>query len=113
MDINGTKICAFYGRPDPTNFLALESGTERTEHGILSTEHAACSYGLPVIVLDGRAIGPADLDNLHVSIVASHSDDLDGNEHAVYPAHARQAAEALRRAGYRLADHTCRDLGFT
>lgn len=27
----------------------------------LSTEHAACSYGLPVVVADGQAYGPGDV----------------------------------------------------
>jgi hypothetical protein len=34
----------------------------RPVHGRLSTEHAASSYGQPVLVLeDGRALGPGDI----------------------------------------------------
>lgn len=31
----------------------------------LTTDHAASSHGLPVVVIDGTAMGPADLDAMH------------------------------------------------
>lgn len=31
------------------------------KEGRLTTEHASSSYGIPVLVMDGQAYGPADL----------------------------------------------------
>lgn len=35
--------------------------TDRTDTIILTTTHAASSYGVPVLVIDGEAYGPADM----------------------------------------------------
>lgn len=40
----------------------------------LTTDHAAASYGLPVLVKDGQAYGPADLPNVTV-FISNASDD--------------------------------------
>ncbi len=31
------------------------------DDSILTTEHASCSYGMPVLVVGGQAVGPADV----------------------------------------------------
>jgi hypothetical protein len=97
------KIAILSGRGN--NLLALESGTERTERGVLTTEHAASSYGLPVVVRDdGVVIGPKDLDNLRIVPSPIISDDIEGNEHHDYPEGAQATVQAARRAGYSVRD---------
>ena len=34
-------------------------------YATLTTEHAASSHGMPVVVIDGEAMGPADLNAMH------------------------------------------------
>ncbi len=36
-------------------------GTAPSEPAVLTTDHPASSYGLPVVVLRGEALGPAEL----------------------------------------------------
>lgn len=44
-------------------------------HGVATTNHAASSYGLPVVVVDGTVYGPAEL--LYVGIGSHGPDDAD------------------------------------
>jgi hypothetical protein len=34
--------------------------------GILTTDHASSSHGLPVVVVDGKAYGPGDMNGGHI-----------------------------------------------
>ena len=100
MTIN---VAIFSGRPDP-NAIGLETGTERTYNGVLTTDHAASSYGLPVLVRDdGQVLGPNDLDDLHLLTRPARSEDVEGNEYAEYPDGAAELVAAARRAGYRFS----------
>lgn len=63
-----------------TNVLSYMAG-ETDILATLTTDHPASSYGLPVVILDGVAVGPAECP----AIVWAESDEL---------------IEAARRAGY-------------
>lgn len=54
-------------------------GDKAWHQGLASTERSESSYGQPVIVVDGLAYGPAEVDTVRAS---------------------KATAEALRRAGY-------------
>jgi len=48
----------------PTAQLLIPGGRLRTV--LVTREHAASSYGLPVVVVDGAALGPAETDGVLV-----------------------------------------------
>lgn len=66
-------------------------------YGELTTEHAASSYGIPVVVFSGRAYGCAELNNLAP----------DGYYCGLRPAGESSLLEAgkiIEKAGYRPVD---------
>ena len=63
--------------------VALRDGTARI--GELRTDHSASSYGLPVVVVDGEARSPEDVDWVGIK------DDP-------------ELAELVRQAGYPVAE---------
>jgi hypothetical protein len=60
----------------------------RIGSGVLTTDHAASSYGQPVLVIDGRAYGAAEAPPCSTQPMFEHS------------AEEQEAVEAARRAGY-------------
>jgi len=78
------------------------AGTFREHRGVLTTQHAASSYGQPVLVEDGGdPIGPAEAQAvlLYQPPYARRWADMEDAQQA-----AQQAAvEAARRAGYQIA----------
>ncbi len=62
--------------------MVLKNLFGKTIHAQLTTDHLASSYGVPVIVADGKAYGPRDV--LGWKIVAAGTKER----------------EALKRAGY-------------
>ena len=68
--------------------MKLQDDTGRTREATLTTNHAASSYGRPVLVVDGQAYGPVDLALNGLRVVAAD------------PAEA----ERLRWAGFCAAD---------
>lgn len=65
--------------------------------GLLTTDHAASSHGLPVVVLDGQAHGPAELAE---PVVVPRLEDL----RPVRYLFAARLVDAARAAGYRIAE---------
>lgn len=65
--------------------------------GVLTTDHAASSYGIPVFVShrDGEVIGPADNFEISISVDVDHLGEDDGVWSTL--------AAAARRAGYNVA----------
>lgn len=61
--------------------------------GVLTTDHAASSRGLPVVVHAGQALGPAEVGELTVSVYSSLG-------HAVITAEQLALVQAARSAGY-------------
>jgi len=59
-------------------------------YGVLTTEHAASSYGLPVVVVDGIAYGSAEV---YGGLTMTHDEDLPLADEMITQAEA---------AGYRL-----------
>lgn len=51
-------------------------GNKRFE-GILTTEHAASSYGIPVLFVDGVARGPAEVGELMVITVIGNPEGIE------------------------------------
>lgn len=69
--------------------------------GQLTTEHAASSHGLPVVVLeDGTALGPGEVSALHVTTYVE-TDDVNGRDvHRTLTADEHALIAAARLAGY-------------
>lgn len=77
----------FYDRPISSDLFADAAGREKQIHGTLTTDHAASSYGLPVVVADnGTVYGPAESHGLA---------DLQGAAHL-----HTGLVDAARSAGY-------------
>ena len=72
----------------------LTDGTAR-HHVLLSTEHAASSHGLPVLVRDGQALGTAELPSS--AWIEVHPADSISPTHLV---RYSTLVEGARRAGY-------------
>ena len=77
---------------------------DQARRGILTTDHAASSYGLPVLVIDGTPLGSRDATGtVYAEVVMTKPGDP-GTEHdsGPRPALAWQLAiiTAARRAGY-------------
>jgi hypothetical protein len=71
--------------------LFSDAGPVEQRHGVLTTEHAASSYGLPVVVgEDGQVYGPAEVPEIN---------DL----HCELSDEAAELIAAARSAGYRVA----------
>ena len=61
---------------------------EEMKPGVLTTEHAASSYGLPILLLDGKPHGPGDLPGAVLTI----------------PDASPEVIRAARRAGWRIKE---------
>lgn len=74
------------GRPDPEDDQAEEitATTPDGRQGILTTEHAASSYGLAVLVVGGEAIGCGEVGPLRIATEAGR--------------------DVARRAGYQVVE---------
>jgi hypothetical protein len=56
--------------------FAYLPGMSDLEQFKVSYDHSSCSYGLPVLVLNGVAYGPADVSPLHISKNHTHAAKL-------------------------------------
>jgi hypothetical protein len=76
---------------------------------VLTTDHSASSYGLPVLVLDGAAVGPAELprgcevrggeDEVPLYLV-TRADSSANDVYSTQPPAAVRMLIAAREAGY-------------
>lgn len=64
--------------------------------GTMTTEHAASSYGLPVLVIDGQAYGPGDVlchgrvaADVEIGLIGASADELSACRRAGYWVDAR------------------------
>lgn len=60
----------------------------RYGQGVATTDHAASGYGLPVVVVDGTAYGPAEIGTVNLPTYGPEDEDVAAMH------------DALRRAGY-------------
>lgn len=71
------KASVIYRRPGTHPILECISGSNIVD-AILTTDNSASNYNLPVVVIDGQAMGPADLTlnypGYELAIVPEHTD---------------------------------------
>jgi hypothetical protein len=90
-----------------------ETVFDAAREGVLTDAHAACSYGQPVVVIDGVPHGPGDLGGELLSLHYGLSLVPDGRDPALYESDAEIAArrnpewvalaERAKAAGFRVA----------
>ena len=56
-----THTITIYRESDTFDPMAILSNLETVGEGTLTTDHAASSYGQPVLVYEGTAYGPGDV----------------------------------------------------
>lgn len=89
-------------RDDSRDFLEPPRDWGVVRRGVLTTDHAASSQGLPVVVVDGVALGPADLGPHEVQPLPPGLTSEVANKSDV--ARAGEVAELARAAGYTVCD---------
>jgi len=81
-----------------------ERGNRRLSRGIATTDSAESSHGLPVVVIGGRAYGPADLPTGSTVVVEDDpSEPFDPTRILSGSDETRRFRARLLAAGYRTA----------
>ncbi len=88
-----------------TSWAELLAKADAARDGELTTDHSASSRGLPVVVVDGQALGPAEVGALCVSTYLE-TDDVAGRDiHRQLTSEETDLIAAAERAGYRVIVH--------
>ena len=85
----------------PTDHWYPDRILDNARLGKLTTNHAASSYGLPVVVGDdGTAYGPADIEDGAIDLTRYAGEDADGHEINMPAAEYAALKAAASAAGY-------------
>ena len=85
----------------PTTNVNLRSLLDAYEDATLTTDHAASSHGLPVVVrADGQALGPAEVASVEAMTYVSTDDEAGHDIQRPLTQSESALLEGARRAGY-------------